>query len=132
MAHLPPHELMRRAGLAVAKLALALTPSGGSIGIACGPGNNGGDGLLAAALLRSAGRTVHVRCIPAVKPPPADAADSARHRTVEQIAIGKRELYVRYDDHGMGQSKLVIPAAKTGTGRNMNTVAKLAEMAAAL
>jgi uncharacterized protein (DUF1697 family) len=64
--------------------------------------------------------------------PPEDAADHARHRTVEEIAVGKRELYVRYDDHGMGQSKLVIPAAKTGTGRNMNTVVKLVEMAAAL
>jgi hypothetical protein len=32
----------------------------------------------------------------------------------------------------MGTSKLAIPAAKTGTARNMNTIAKLAEMAAAL
>jgi uncharacterized protein (DUF1697 family) len=32
----------------------------------------------------------------------------------------------------MGTSKLVIPAAKTGTARNMNTVATLAEMAAEL
>jgi uncharacterized protein (DUF1697 family) len=32
----------------------------------------------------------------------------------------------------MGTSKLKIPAAKTGTARNMNTVAKLADMAAKL
>jgi uncharacterized protein (DUF1697 family) len=64
--------------------------------------------------------------------PPKDAAEHAKHRTVEQIALGTREIYVHYDDQGMGQSKLTIPAAKTGTGRNMNTVAKLAEMAAAL
>jgi uncharacterized protein (DUF1697 family) len=32
----------------------------------------------------------------------------------------------------MGQSRLVIRAAKTGTARNMNTVAKLAELAASL
>ena len=32
----------------------------------------------------------------------------------------------------MASSKLKIPAAKTGTARNMNTIAKLAEMAAAL
>jgi uncharacterized protein (DUF1697 family) len=32
----------------------------------------------------------------------------------------------------MGRSKLRIPAAKTGTARNMNTVAKLAAMAKAL
>ena len=64
--------------------------------------------------------------------PPKDAAEQARHVDGEEIAPGKREIYVRYTDHGMGQSKLVIPAAKTGTARNMNTVAKLAEMAAAL
>jgi len=29
----------------------------------------------------------------------------------------------------MGRSKLRIPAAKTGTARNMNTVRKLAELA---
>jgi uncharacterized protein (DUF1697 family) len=32
----------------------------------------------------------------------------------------------------MGQSKLAIPAAKTGTARNMNTVAALAKMASEL
>jgi uncharacterized protein (DUF1697 family) len=64
--------------------------------------------------------------------PPKDAADDAKHVDGEEIALGKREIYVRYTDNGMGQSKLVIPAGKTGTGRNMNTVTKLAEMAAAL
>jgi uncharacterized protein (DUF1697 family) len=64
--------------------------------------------------------------------PPKNAADEARHVDGEEIELGKREIYVRYTDHGMGQSKLVIPAAKAGTARNMNTVAKLAEMAAAL
>ena len=64
--------------------------------------------------------------------PPADAADTARHVAGEEIALGTREIYVRYTDHGMGQSKLVIPAAGPGTGRNMNTIAQLAAMAAAL
>jgi uncharacterized protein (DUF1697 family) len=49
----------------------------------------------------------------------------------EQIALGLNELYVHYDE-GMAQSKLKIPAAKTGTARNMNTVGKLAEMAIAI
>ena len=49
----------------------------------------------------------------------------------EQMALGLREIYVLYDE-GMGTSKLRIPAAKTGTARNLNTVAKLAEMAAGL
>jgi uncharacterized protein (DUF1697 family) len=63
--------------------------------------------------------------------PPQDAAEKATGRVREEIRLGERELYVYYPDH-MGQSKLKIPAAKNGTGRNMNTVAKLAEMAAAL
>jgi uncharacterized protein (DUF1697 family) len=49
----------------------------------------------------------------------------------EEIVLGKREVYVHYGD-GMGASKLKIKAAVAGTGRNMNTIAKLAEMAAAL
>ena len=49
----------------------------------------------------------------------------------EHIALGFNELYVHYGE-GMAQSKLKIPAAKTGTARNMNTVAKLAEMAFAM
>lgn len=50
-AHLPPHHLMAAAGLAVARLARALAPHAQCIWIACGPGNNGGDGLVAATHL---------------------------------------------------------------------------------
>jgi len=53
---LPAHALMERAGLAVAKLALALTPHAQRVWIACGPGNNGGDGLVAARHLRCWGK----------------------------------------------------------------------------
>jgi uncharacterized protein (DUF1697 family) len=63
--------------------------------------------------------------------PPADFLAAVKHRTCEEIQPGLREIYVYYPE-GQGQSKLKIPAAKTGTARNMNTVAKLAEMAEAL
>jgi uncharacterized protein (DUF1697 family) len=63
--------------------------------------------------------------------PPADTLASARGQKDETIKLGRREIYVHYGD-GMGQSKLVIPAAKLGTARNMNTVATLAKMAAEL
>jgi uncharacterized protein (DUF1697 family) len=63
--------------------------------------------------------------------PPSDAAARAVGRQGEQIALGRREIYVHYGA-GMARSKLRIPAAKTGTSRNLNTVAKLAELAAAL
>lgn len=59
-ATLPAHTLMQRAGHAVARLAQALAPHARTIWIACGPGNNGGDGLEAAALLQRAGRQVTV------------------------------------------------------------------------
>jgi uncharacterized protein (DUF1697 family) len=49
----------------------------------------------------------------------------------EQIVLGLNEFYVHYGE-GMAQSKLKIPAAKTGTARNMNTVGKLAEMSFAI
>ena len=64
-------------------------------------------------------------------PPPADALDQARHVDGEVMALGSREIYVRYTDTGMGTSRLTIPAAKAATARNMNTVARLSELAAA-
>ena len=50
---LPPHELMSRAGTAIARLTDALAPHAQTLWIACGPGNNGGDGLTAATLLHN-------------------------------------------------------------------------------
>jgi uncharacterized protein (DUF1697 family) len=64
-------------------------------------------------------------------PPPRDTLDHVTGRKDERIALGMREIYVHYGE-GMGTSKLKIPAAKFGTARNMNTVAKLAELAALL
>ena len=63
--------------------------------------------------------------------PPADALSGIRGQKNEELRLGRREIYVHYGE-GMGTSKLVIPAAKTGTARNMNTVATLAKMAAGL
>ncbi len=54
-AALPAHALMRRAGLAVARLAMAIAPHARTVWVACGPGNNGGDGFEAAAQLRQRG-----------------------------------------------------------------------------
>lgn len=65
------------------------------------------------------------------KAPPADTFAGLRGQKDEEVRLGRREIYVHYGD-GMGTSKLVIPAAKTGTARNMNTIATLAKMAAEL
>ena len=57
---LAPHTLMQRAGLSVARLVLALAPHAQRIWVACGPGNNGGDGLEAAANLQRWGKPTTV------------------------------------------------------------------------
>ena len=59
-ASLSPHTLMQRAGLAVARLTLALAPHARRIWVACGPGNNGGDGFEAALHLHNWGKVVVV------------------------------------------------------------------------
>lgn len=62
---------------------------------------------------------------------PADPLDGVTGRRNEEVRLGKRALFVLYPD-GMANTRLRIPSQKHGTARNMNTVAKLAEMAAAI
>lgn len=57
-ANHPEPSLMQRAGVATARLALALAPHAQHIWIACGPGNNGGDGFEAALVLHQLGKAV--------------------------------------------------------------------------
>lgn len=61
-------------------------------------------------------------------PLPAGVLETISGRVDEEVQLGRRELYVRYGAD-MGRSKLKIPAARNGTARNMNTVARLASMA---
>jgi uncharacterized protein (DUF1697 family) len=63
--------------------------------------------------------------------PEANHLDPRANHIDEQIQPGLREIYVYYPN-GQGQSRLRIPAFKHATARNLNTVAKLAEMSAAL
>lgn len=53
---LAPSALMQRAGLAIARLALSIAPHAERIWLACGPGNNGGDGFEAALHLHHWGK----------------------------------------------------------------------------
>ncbi len=79
-ALLPPFTLMHRAGLSVARLTLALAPHAKNIWMACGPGNNGGDGFQAAMHLHQWGKKVTVTCVePGPKGLPHDAAAAREH-----------------------------------------------------
>ncbi|OGB33521.1 MAG: bifunctional ADP-dependent (S)-NAD(P)H-hydrate dehydratase/NAD(P)H-hydrate epimerase [Burkholderiales bacterium RIFCSPLOWO2_12_FULL_61_40] len=75
-AILPPHTLMQRAGLAVAQLSLAIAPHARTVWIACGPGNNGGDGLEAALHLQRWGKAPVVTWLGKPDTAPPDAVAS--------------------------------------------------------
>lgn len=72
----PPHALMARAGLATARLALAVAPHARRVGVLVGPGNNGGDALIAALHLQRLGLAVTALAPAAPDRLPADAADA--------------------------------------------------------
>ena len=122
-AVLPAHALMERAGLAVARLALALQPGRGTIWIACGPGNNGGDGLVAARLLHAIGQRVQLSLIDADKKPPADAAAAlqAAQQAGVAIALGPdapADTVLAIDALlGLGLSRAPGPAMAEAIGR---------------
>jgi ADP-dependent NAD(P)H-hydrate dehydratase / NAD(P)H-hydrate epimerase len=58
----PSLDLMERAGTGLARLAADVAPQGAVV-VVCGKGNNGGDGLVAARLLRDAERDVRVLAV---------------------------------------------------------------------
>ncbi len=59
---IPGLELMERAGAGLARIIAEFAPSG-QVVVVCGKGNNGGDGYVAARLLRLEGRDVRVLSI---------------------------------------------------------------------
>src|SRR5690349_16579874 len=77
-AALPAHALMERAGLATARLALAIAPHARTVWVACGPGNNGGDGLEAAVHLARWGKAVHLTLAGQAEALPPDAGNAWR------------------------------------------------------
>lgn len=81
------HVLMRRAGLASARLALALHPHARTIWVAAGPGNNGGDGMEAALHLHGAGKQVLVSWLGERARAPADAAAALQRALAAGVPV---------------------------------------------
>jgi len=84
LAEHAPHALMAAAGLAVARLVAAMAPHAQRVQVWAGPGNNGGDGLVAACHLHAAGRSVQVNLLARTETQPPDATASL----AQAVAMG--------------------------------------------
>ncbi len=88
--------LMERAGEAVAAAAGRMAPVGSRVAVLCGPGNNGGDGFIAARLLSLAGYRVTVFLHGRREALKGDASLAARAWSA-QIEMPRRDFAVGYD-----------------------------------
>jgi hydroxyethylthiazole kinase-like uncharacterized protein yjeF len=73
----PSSTLMERAGRAVADAVATRYPLGARVVVACGPGNNGGDGFVAARILRERGIPARVLLLGSSQALQGDAAEAA-------------------------------------------------------
>ncbi len=73
-AGVPSLTLMENASRAVAAEAMKMAPAGARIVVFCGPGNNGGDGFVAARLLTEAGYAVRLVALAGIDRLTGDAA----------------------------------------------------------
>jgi ADP-dependent NAD(P)H-hydrate dehydratase / NAD(P)H-hydrate epimerase len=107
---IPSLDLMERAGQAVARAVGELAPDG-SVTVVCGKGNNGGDGLVVARLLREAARDVAVVCLAAVEDLAPDARANLERLPGEQPLV----FADRASAEAIARADLIVDAL-LGTG----------------
>lgn len=132
LARNEPFALMALAGHAVARCAQAVAPHGRSAWIAAGPGNNGGDGLVAAAHLHRAGWAVQVSLLADPERLPADARRALQEARAAGVLIDSGLPQAPTDLMidallGLGQSRppsgdLALAVARLNDGRRTATV----------
>ncbi|MDP9043925.1 MAG: NAD(P)H-hydrate dehydratase [Pseudomonadota bacterium] len=127
-ATLEAHVLMRRAGHAVARLAMALAPHSQSFWVAAGPGNNGGDGLEAAIVLQAAGKEVTVSLLGEPERLPADAADALARARAAGVSIDAAPAPVRAPQFAI-DALLGVGADRAPGGRLAEAIRALAGVA---
>ena len=76
--YIPSASLMENAGCAVARAALAMCEPRVRVAVLCGPGNNGGDGFVAARHLHAAGLDVRLALLGSADALQGDAAAMAQ------------------------------------------------------
>jgi hydroxyethylthiazole kinase-like uncharacterized protein yjeF len=119
-AQVPAHTLMRQAGEAVARLAMAIAPHAPRVWIAAGPGNNGGDGLEAAIHLLRSGRQVRVTLSGDRAALPADAVDALGRAEAAGVSIDAAT------HGGIGANDIAIDAL-LGIGASRSPQGSIAE-----
>jgi len=113
----PSLDLMERAGAAVAR-AVERIVADGPVAVVCGKGNNGGDGLVVARLLRDAGRQVAVLCIALTEEFASDARENLDRLRGEAPQLLADRAGDGLDQTGAGAitAAAVIVDALLGTG----------------
>jgi ADP-dependent NAD(P)H-hydrate dehydratase / NAD(P)H-hydrate epimerase len=83
------HTLMENAGRGVSEEVVRRFPRGTKVTVLCGPGNNGGDGFVAARALRERGYQVRLALLGKIEDLPTDAKEMARRwdETIEPMSL---------------------------------------------